>query len=96
MKAIENTNKTYFECFAFGDNPEMADELLALVLSGKKTATVSVVLENEQMEALKPHVAFSFWEKLDEKHTVVRFATSWATTKEEIMELADLLKKIRG
>ena len=55
-----------------------------------------VVLENEQMEALKPHVAFSFWEKLDEKHTVVRFATSWATTKEEIMELADLLKKIRG
>lgn len=55
-----------------------------------------VVLENEQMEALKPHVAFSFWEKLDEKHTVVRFVTSWATTKEEIMELADLLKKIRG
>lgn len=55
-----------------------------------------VVLENEQMEALKPHVTFSFWEKLDEKHTVVRFATSWATTKEEIMELSDLLKKIRG
>lgn len=40
--------KDYFECFAFGDNPKMADELLALVLSGKKTATVSVVLENEQ------------------------------------------------
>lgn len=40
--------KEYFECFAFGDSPEMADELLALVLSGKKTATVSVVLENEQ------------------------------------------------
>ena len=48
MKTIENTNNTYFERFAFGDNPEMADELLALVLSGKKTATVSVVLENEQ------------------------------------------------
>lgn len=52
MKAIENTNKTYFECFAFGDNPEMADELLALVLSGKKTATVSVVLENEQVPSV--------------------------------------------
>lgn len=36
MKTIENTNNTYFESFAFGDNPEMADELLALVLSGKK------------------------------------------------------------
>lgn len=48
MKTIENTNRTYYESFAFGDNPEMADELLALVLSGKKTATVSVILENEQ------------------------------------------------
>ena len=40
--------KEYAEVFAFGDNPEMADELLALVLSGKKTATVSIVLEDEQ------------------------------------------------
>lgn len=48
MNTLENTNKDYFECFAFGDCPEMADELLDLVLSGKKTATVSVILENEQ------------------------------------------------
>ena len=48
MDSIENANKSYFECFAFGDSPEMADELLALVLTGKKTATVSVVLEDEQ------------------------------------------------
>jgi uncharacterized protein YhfF len=27
------------ESFAFGDSPELADELLALVLAGKKTAT---------------------------------------------------------
>lgn len=26
-------------CFAFGDNPRLADELLDLVLAGKKTAT---------------------------------------------------------
>nr|WP_207636589.1 ASCH domain-containing protein [Enterocloster citroniae] len=45
---MENANKSYFECFAFGDSPEMADELLALVLTGKKTATVSIVLEDEQ------------------------------------------------
>ncbi len=45
MKPIRKED--YFECFAFGDSPEMADELLALVLSGKKTATVSVVLEGE-------------------------------------------------
>lgn len=47
-----NTEKDYFECFAFGDSPEMADELLALVLAGKKTATVSVVLEDEQAPSI--------------------------------------------
>ena len=47
MDSIGNTNKSYFESFAFGDSPEMANELLALVLAGKKTATVSVVLEGE-------------------------------------------------
>ena len=52
MNAMENTNNDYFERFAFGDSSEMADELLALVLSGKKTATVSVVLESDQ----KPNV----------------------------------------
>ena len=48
MNSMESENKSYFECFSFGDSPEMADELLALVLAGKKTATVSVVLEDEQ------------------------------------------------
>ena len=46
-----------------------------------------VVLENEQMERLKRDVAFSFWENLDEKHTVVRFATSWSTTEEDLRAL---------
>ena len=45
---MKNTDKNYFERFSFGDSPEMADELLALVLAGKKTATVSVILEDEQ------------------------------------------------
>lgn len=48
MNSMESENKDYFECFAFGDSPEMADELLKLVLTGKKTATVSIVLEDEQ------------------------------------------------
>ena len=52
MNSMENTNNDYFERFAFGDSSEMADELLALVLSGKKTATVWVVLESDQ----KPNV----------------------------------------
>lgn len=50
-----------------------------------------VVLENEQMAGLQKQVAFSFWEKLDEHHTVVRFATSWATRREDIAALMRLL-----
>ena len=50
-----------------------------------------IVLENEKMQALSQHVDFSFWEKLDDNHTVVRFAASWATKKEDIDKLALLL-----
>ena len=34
--------------WAFGDNPELADELLALVLSGAKTATADLVVTYEE------------------------------------------------
>ena len=47
-----------------------------------------IILENSKMEELKKNVVFGFWEKYDENHTVVRFATSWATTEEDINELS--------
>ena len=50
-----------------------------------------IILENSKMEELKEHVAFSFWESYDDCHTVVRFATSWSTVKEDIEKLAELL-----
>lgn len=55
------------------------------------TNQIFVVLENEKMEELGRKVRFGFWEKEDETHTVVRFATSWATTEEEIRALEALL-----
>ncbi len=54
-----------------------------------------VVLENRKMEELKKDVQFSFWEKKDDTHTVVRFATSWATRDEDADELVRLLKDMR-
>lgn len=51
-----------------------------------------LILENEQMEALSRHTTFSFWEVYDENHTVVRFATSWATKEEDIAALEEVLK----
>lgn len=50
-----------------------------------------IILDNEKMEILKEKVKFSFWEPYDEKSTVVRFATSWATTKEELEALKAVL-----
>ena len=50
-----------------------------------------VILENKKMEELQKKVRFAFWEKADETHTVVRFATSWATKEEDIFTLESLL-----
>lgn len=50
-----------------------------------------IILANDLMEKLKQKVTFSFWEKYDESHTVVRFATSWATTDEDLKLLNEIL-----
>ncbi|MCR4617888.1 MAG: aminotransferase class V-fold PLP-dependent enzyme [Lachnospiraceae bacterium] len=50
-----------------------------------------VILENNQMAKIREKVSFSFWEKYDENHTVVRFATSWSTTDEDLKVLEDAL-----
>ena len=50
-----------------------------------------VILENAYMEALASRVGFDIWEPYDATHTVVRFATSWATTPAQIMQLEALL-----
>lgn len=50
-----------------------------------------IVLDNKKMEQLAQTVTFSFWETLDEDHTVVRFATSWATEESDIYKLLELL-----
>ena len=50
-----------------------------------------VIVENNKMEELSKRVVFSFWEKYDENHTVIRFATSWATKREDVEKLMDLL-----
>lgn len=55
------------------------------------TNQIFVILSNEQIKELKKQVVFSFWEKYDETHTVVRFASSWATTMEDIDRLIELL-----
>ncbi len=55
------------------------------------TNQVFVVLENQQMKTLSEKLEYSFWEPYDENHTIVRLATSWATTEEDVSELEEIL-----
>lgn len=50
-----------------------------------------IILENEQKKKLEEKIIFSFWEKYDEDHTVVRLATSWSTTEADLKELLEIL-----
>lgn len=49
------------------------------------------IVDNKKLEELQKHVRYGFWEKYDDTHTVVRFATSWATKEEDVEKLKDLL-----
>ncbi|TCL55435.1 L-threonine aldolase [Kineothrix alysoides] len=50
-----------------------------------------LIMENKKIEELKEKVSFGFWEVYDEKHTVVRIATGWATESADIRALLKLL-----
>ena len=53
-----------------------------------------VILENDRIEKLKKEVMFSFWEKYDGDHTVIRFVTSWATAREDLAALDRALERV--
>ena len=50
-----------------------------------------VTLPNPALEKLKEHVLFSMWGAPGEEKSVVRFCTSWATTKEQLESLREYL-----
>ena len=90
------TDDLYFRISAHAI--EMAERMKQIFLSHGLTMYLDsptnqqfVVLENGQLERLQEKVAFSFWEKYDETHTVVRFATSWSTMEEDLEVLEEAL-----
>lgn len=90
------TDNLYFEISRHAI--EMAD-LLKSILKEKGyqfawesfTNQQFIILENEQMEKLKEKIGFSFWEKFDNNHTVIRLATSWSTRKDDVEKLREIL-----
>lgn len=90
------TNDLYLRC---GKNAIDLAEKLKTALKEKgysfylesPTNQQFIILEDEQRKKLEEKVIMSFWEKPDEAHTVVRLATSWSTTEEELKELLDIM-----
>lgn len=52
-----------------------------------------IIVQNERMHALEKEVKFSFWEKYDDDHTVIRFVTGWSTTEADLDALKKIVKK---
>ena len=47
-----------------------------------------IIMNDAEMEELSKHVAFDRWGPYDDSHTIVRLASSWSTTEEDIEVLA--------
>ena len=51
-------------------------------------------LSDGQKETLARDVAFEYWTEAEEKKSVVRFCTSWATTDEQVSTLIEAIKNL--
>ena len=50
-----------------------------------------IIIEDEKLEELKKQVRYDYWERYDETRSVIRFATSWAMTDEDLEELSKII-----
>lgn len=68
----------------------LADNDIPLYLNSP-TNQQFLLLTDEQAERLKHDVVYSFWEKPDEDHTIIRLVTDWATTEAQVLELVQVI-----
>lgn len=80
---------------------EMAEKIKLIIAKYKLTPYFIsptnqqfVILEDEFLKELEKYVITAFWEKVDDTHTAVRFATSWYTTEKDLEELDNILDKL--
>lgn len=46
-----------------------------------------IIVDEQQLNCISEFTTYGFWCKYDATHTVIRFATSWATKEEDVKEL---------
>ncbi len=76
----------------------LADELRQTLLQKgytlfceNTTNQIFITVPNEVHRRLSEHAVLQVWEKPDAEHTTLRIATSWATTKEQVQQLKEIL-----
>ncbi len=52
-----------------------------------------IVVANEELKKMQEYVAYGFWEKYDDTHTVIRLATSWATKMDDVKGLLAMMER---
>ena len=85
--------------YKLGQNAiEMADYLKAEIKKkGIKFYNDSItnqqflIMNDSVLKSLSKKAVYSYWERFDASHSVIRFATSWATTREDVDKLINLI-----
>lgn len=73
----------------------------ALVQNGFKplyqspTNQIFFIIEDRLMEKLGEKIAYNYGEKYDENHSIIRFATSWATTDQAVDALIQIIRNLK-
>ena len=58
------------------------------------TNQIFCLVNQQQAKKIAEHIDYSFWEKYDDEHTIIRFVTSWATTQEDIEQFCHILTEL--
>ena len=82
-----------------GDTAVKAAEVIRKALMDKgyslcfdsPTNQIFCIMKNDVLKDFGMKVEYSFWEKYDDDHTIIRLATDWGITDEEVKALIDAL-----
>lgn len=66
------------------------------LLAPSSTNQLFPIVSNETKAELAKHCLFEDWKIMDEDHTAIRFVTSWATRREDVDALLQLLRNLHA
>jgi threonine aldolase len=106
LKRLEETNLVQSPGYGTDDICESARERIRIacgcpeaavhfLVGGTQTNATVIDALLRAYDRLSQLVEFSFWEKAANGRTIVRLATSWATTEEDVEKLMAVLEIIK-